>query len=177
MIHLRHSSARLLLVLAGAALLSVVLLDGLLVARARARWAAGAHQPESYVVGDTFTSARDLRATAFPTTLLIFSNSGCGACRSESEFHRRLLSLSATEGCGQVYLVAFSDDAATPAALGVPASQVRVAADTRVSFVPTLVLLDSAGKVSGVWRGRVNPPERISIVRELCFGGDAVQRH
>lgn len=105
-------------------------------------------------------------------TLLLVLSEGCHFCSESAPFYQRLVHI--TTGRDDVRLVALLPQDITRgrqylSGLGVPISEVRQVnlASLGVRGTPTLVLVDSAGKVTGVWIGKLLTEAEAEVLSRL----------
>lgn len=163
-----ESKARWVLKVLVASILLVVLLDVVLVVRARARWLRRSDPAAAYAVGDHIDFIADPDVAEYARTLLVLVRSSCSACRADRAFHLRLLRSSGVGTCGQVLLVAGPGDETTHVDLAVPRAKVRRYSGGRIMTVPTLMLVDRTGVVRQIWQGVLGAQEQGALARRLC---------
>jgi Redoxin len=127
-----------------------------------------------YAVGDAAPSV-GVNYAAAGKTLLMVVRSGCSFCTESMPFYRKLKTEASAKG---VKIVALTSDPLSTfrpyvASQGVDADDV-ISIDPRalkVRATPTLLLVDSGGKITSIWMGRLKEAEENGLVAAL--GGAA----
>ncbi len=106
-------------------------------------------------------------------TLLLFARRDCAACQRSELFHQSAIAAAATVGTGVALMSPTTDPASEApyaARLGVAPEQVHVIAPGSIKLrtVPTLMLVDAAGRIQDVWFGVVDPATEAVILNALA---------
>ena len=100
-------------------------------------------------------------------TVVLVASTHCHFCTASADFYRRLRSLAETRGIPIVAVFPQTNVEATAylAKLNIPITKVRQAslADLNVPGTPTLIIVDSEGKVTDTWAGQL-PPQVEKVV-------------
>ncbi len=163
--------------LTGVVVVSVVVLGGTaaLVVSPTLRELAGIGptvEPPPYQSGDTVDVPPAVYQSA-ARTLLLFARSDCAACQRSELFHQSAIAAAATVGTGVAMMSPTShpaSEAPYAARLGVAPEQVHVIAPGSIKLrtVPTLMLVDAAGRIQHVWFGVADPPTEAVILHTLA---------
>jgi hypothetical protein len=142
-----------LVILATCAIVAVAVTE-----RWRARPTTDAHgsAPLPFTRGDQAEALPDLRYADAPMTLVLYLRSTCPYCSASMPFYRRLREASGAGGGPR--LVAVSPEPMNEFKAYLEKNQMNVdhivASSLKPHPTPTLVLVDSAGIVRGVWLGQ-----------------------
>src|SRR5581483_489268 len=102
-------------------------------------------------------------------TVAIFLNTRCIACRQSAADYAALGELASNTGNGMVLVCAVfggeSDIAIADAGFRLPMVQVRDFREYGISGTPTVVAIDSTGKVRDFWIGKLSEGAKANLMR------------
>jgi hypothetical protein len=134
------------------------------------RFAAPPPQTDEVKAGDKLVSLKGWDWGAQDRTLVLVLRKGCHFCEDSAPFYQRLVAQQQA-GSKTAIVAVFpdSDDVAKevvqteglgiPAVAGVPLERLKV------SGTPTLLLVDSSGKVLNAWDGMLSPRQELEVMR------------
>ena len=117
---------------------------------------------------------------AHPRTLGLFLHVGCAYCEQSFGFYSRLVRLESSHVISAHVVALFPDQEAavrTEVAGVIPSARAISDVDLRslgVSVTPTLVRVDSRGKVLRSWLGLLSPSEEADVIRAAADPGTIV---
>jgi hypothetical protein len=133
--------------------------------------------PPIYSVGESIDTVRGLDFRAARSTLVMVIREDCHFCQESLPFYRRLADARRNRPDAGLRLAVLSTDASDVLAPYLSRNQVGV--DTvlqiesgalKVPGTPTLLLVDSAGKILNVWRGKLPQRQEVEVLKTLGLG-------
>jgi hypothetical protein len=128
-------------------------------------------EPPAYRVGDRVDVASSLYASS-PRTLLLFARSSCAACQRSEPFHQAAIAAAQQAHMAVALLTPTTDleaEATYAARLGLTRDQVHhiTPGSIRLRTVPTLMLVDSDGRIHDVWFDVADAATETAILARL----------
>ena len=136
--------------------------------------------PESIEVkvGDKLAKIEGWDFGAHNETLMLVLRKGCHFCEDSAPFYQRLVTQQKQSGSHAAIIAVFPDaaDAAKEVVqsegLGVQAISGVPLEKLNVNGTPTLLLVDSTGKVLKAWMGMLSPRQELEVIKATgCNGG------
>jgi thioredoxin-related protein len=142
------------------------------------RFAPSSAGPIEVKAGDKLAKIDGLDFGANDETLLLVLRKGCHFCEDSAPFYQRLVTQQKQSG-SHASIVAVFPDAADVAkevvqseGLGVQAISGVPLEKLNVNGTPTLLLVDSTGKVLKAWMGMLSPRQELEVIKATgCNGG------
>jgi hypothetical protein len=135
--------------------------------------------PQTYQVGDKLTPTEaPVDFSKAPQTLLLVLSSQCHYCTESVPFYHTLLEARARDPRTRIVAVGLEDAASLQTYLkehDLHVDEVASVSRDKIKFrgTPTMVLLDRAGVVKGVWTGFLSNDKRKDEVVKLVTAGPA----
>jgi len=135
-------------------------------------------EPPAYLVGERVDVASSLYASS-PRTLLLFARSNCAACQRSETFHHAAIGTAQQAHMAVALLTPTADlaeEAAYAERLGLTRDQVHhiEPGSIKLRTVPTLMLVDTDGRVHDVWFGVADSATETAILARLSAPGFGV---
>jgi len=132
-------------------------------------------EPPAYRVGDRVDVVSSLYASS-PRTLLLFARSNCAACQRSEPFHQAAIAAAQQAHTTVALLTPTADpegEATYAARLGLTRDQVHhiEPGSIRLRTVPTLMLVDSEGRIHDVWFGAADAATEATVLARLAAKG------
>jgi len=131
--------------------------------------------PDGYSRGERIGSIPRIDFASADRSLLLFVRSTCGYCTASMPFYQSMVNKARTTGANVQFVAVSREPIETIRSYlslhrlnGVVAAQ---ASGFKVFGTPTLILVDSQGKVMRIWRGRA-PQEAESEIAATVLGRD-----
>jgi len=108
-----------------------------------------------------------------PRTLLLFARSDCAACQRSESFHQSAIAAATAAGTTVALMSPIADpatEASYAARLGLADNHVHFIAPGSIKLrtVPTLMLVDAAGRIQHVWFDVADPATEAVILNALA---------
>jgi thiol-disulfide isomerase/thioredoxin len=137
---------------------------------------AGPHIPRSVAVGDRLGQVPGVDWSRHRRTLVLALNTGCHFCQDSAPFYQRLAQALRPDSDAVEIVAVFPNDAEAVRQLiedeglsfrsvsAVPLEKLGVAE------TPTLILVDSQGRVERTWLGLLTPREELEVLSAVSGG-------
>lgn len=133
-------------------------------------------QIQAVAEGTVFSSLPHYQWSSVPLTLVLALKVGCPHCENELPFYEKLVRQNDALSSHVSVIAVFPDSAETvESAYPNRLLRIRRITDTDLQFLnvtgtPTLLLVDSAGRVKRVWKGELDEESRNAVAEAIIRG-------
>lgn len=135
------------------------------------RYAAVYRAPRSVSVGDQLGTIPNVNWTRHRHTLVLALNTGCHFCEQSAPFYQKLADAQPQASDGLEIVAVFPNDTDTVRQymtredLRIRSVSAVALDKLRVDGTPTVILVNSGGRVERVWIGTLTPSEELDVLK------------